>query len=97
MANDAHIKLEKTYVRIHEDLAKFSDCSRSGTTCCSVFFNGRYLVCANVGDSRALVINSLGDVTQLSTDHKPDLLQEKKRIGSNGGRVYAKRASQSTG
>ena len=97
MENDAHVKLEKTFVKIHEELKNFSDCSRSGTTCCSVFFNGRYLICANVGDSRAIVINSSGRVTQLSTDHKPDLPQEKNRIIKNGGRVYARRTSQSSG
>lgn len=74
-------------MKIHEDLKDFTDCSRSGTSCCGVLFNGKYLVCANTGDSRALVINSLGDVTQLSIDHKPDLIQEKQRIIENYGRV----------
>lgn len=42
---------------------------------------------ANTGDSRALMSVN-GQTTVLSNDHKPNNDQEKKRIISEGGRVY---------
>ncbi|CAI2387273.1 unnamed protein product [Moneuplotes crassus] len=53
------------------------------------------LTCANVGDSRSILIKCHKEGTQeevwsckpLSRDHKPDLTDEKSRIISNGGRV----------
>ena len=70
---------------------------------CTVFFEGTRLFCANAGDSRAIKVkiftpnNILGDskigedykiqAEALSTDHKPELPEEQKRILEMGGRI----------
>lgn len=41
----------------------------------------------NVGDSRAILCNKLGQCQQLSLDHKPNTITEKKRIESLGGKI----------
>ena len=67
----------------------------SGTTVVLVIQLGDRLICANAGDSRAILVyddsnsNSLLDtkIYLLSYDCKPDLPYEKKRIEANGGVV----------
>lgn len=44
------------------------------------------VICANAGDSRALLYGTAG-VQALSTDHKPDMPREKARISAAGGYV----------
>ncbi len=44
---------------------------------------------ANVGDSRSILSTHNGkNQLDLSTDHKPLETEERKRIESNGGRIY---------
>ena len=68
----------------------------SGTTCVIVFQIGNSLITANVGDSRAILINTDNPqekelkntkIIELSIDQKPELPQEKKRIYKMGGIV----------
>jgi serine/threonine protein phosphatase PrpC len=49
--------------------------------------NKQYLWIINVGDSRAILCNKEGKAIQLSTDHKPNLPEEKKRIENLGGKI----------
>lgn len=59
----------------------------SGTTACVVLLTPEWVVCANAGDSRA-VISRLGNkAVPLSYDHKPDDVEEQKRIRAAGGYV----------
>lgn len=59
----------------------------SGTTACVVLLTPNYIVCANAGDSRA-VISRLGNkAIPLSYDHKPDNEEEERRIRAAGGYV----------
>ena len=46
------------------------------------------MVSANVGDSRAIIVDANGRTKQLSRDHKPDCVDEKERIESEGGRCF---------
>ena len=72
------------------------DVTFSGTTCVLVIQLGRNLICANVGDSRAILIydksnyNNLNNtaIFELSHDLKPDIPEEKKRILLMGGEVH---------
>eukprot|EP00916_Digyalum_oweni_P015020 GHVL01024525.1.p1 GENE.GHVL01024525.1~~GHVL01024525.1.p1 ORF type:complete len:232 (+),score=34.85 GHVL01024525.1:152-847(+) len=66
------------------------DINFSGTTCVTCFFQGDYVYCANVGDSRAIVAcknSTLWKSKALSNDHKPDCETERIRIESAGWRV----------
>ena len=59
----------------------------SGTTACVVMVTPEWVVCANAGDSRA-VMSKLGNrVVPLSYDHKPDAEEEEQRIRAAGGFV----------
>ena len=76
----------------------------SGTTCVMTFFNHDMILCANAGDSRAILISqhegpglngSDGEngyyFTQLSRDHKPELPDEAQRIIARNGRIEPSR------
>lgn len=59
-----------------------------GTTACAcVILGGQRILCANAGDSRAIVVKSTGASVALSTDHKPNSPTETKRINDLGGKV----------
>ena len=65
----------------------------SGTTCNLIFQINTHLIDFNVGDSRSILIEDLGDYTTeiiqpLSVDHKPDIPGELERIQSYGGDVH---------
>ncbi|PUZ74737.1 hypothetical protein GQ55_1G089600 [Panicum hallii var. hallii] len=69
------------------------DCSFSGTTAVCAIKQGRDLIVANLGDSRA-VLATMSDTgylraVQLTTDQKPNLPQEAERIKRCNGRVFA--------
>jgi len=67
-----------------------SDVRFSGSTCVSLLTYGRRLYCANVGDSRAIVIRQAVNgctAIALSRDHKPDDKDEAAVIVANNGRI----------
>ena len=77
----------------------FSSCEKSikintelsGSTCNLILiFNNKKLICANLGDSRAIMIKKNNEIIQLSRDHKPELKDEKDRILSMEGRIERK-------
>ena len=64
----------------------------SGSTAVVVHISKEKIICANCGDSRAILINTNNSgngttILKLSRDHKPNLSDEKKRIIASGGRV----------
>ncbi|BFU20340.1 protein phosphatase domain containing protein [Entamoeba histolytica HM-3:IMSS] len=63
----------------------------SGCTAAVVLVIGRFLICANVGDSEVLVISEGKQYEVLSVQHKAKLPDEKKRITSLGVPVYGGR------
>ena len=70
-----------------------SDVRFSGSTCTSMITYGRKVYCANVGDSRTILIRASPEtpsgctVKALSRDHKPDDPEESKHIIANNGRI----------
>lgn len=58
-----------------------------GTTALSAYITRDNLYVANLGDSRALLVEEDGEIYQLSHDHKPDNADEKERIEKAGGFV----------
>ena len=71
------------------------NCEMSGTTCVIVIQLDDHLICANTGDSRAILVYEDKNSTNLSStkiyplsyDCKPELPNEKKRIEECGGSV----------
>uniref|UniRef100_A0A7S4AQP9 protein-serine/threonine phosphatase n=1 Tax=Pseudo-nitzschia australis TaxID=44445 RepID=A0A7S4AQP9_9STRA len=63
---------------------------RSGSTCCVVLVTPSHIICANAGDSRA-ILRRAGKVLPLSFDHKPNNAPELERINQASGFVKCKR------
>ena len=66
----------------------------TGCTACSALITPTEIYVANAGDSRAVLAKKSGDklvAVELSTDHKPDLPEEKSRIEKAGGFVEENR------
>ena len=93
LKEDNYHIIKQTYIKAEQELthAEF-DCNFSGTTCVIVFQIGYHLICANAGDSRAVLVSRLGGMNKseaipLSKDHKPNIESERKRIVKSKGRV----------
>jgi serine/threonine protein phosphatase PrpC len=69
------------------------DCSFSGTTAVCAIKQGKDLIIANLGDSRAVLATMSNSgylkAVQLTTDQKPCLPEEAERIKRCDGRVFA--------
>ena len=68
------------------------DIEFSGSTCILIILIQNSLIISNTGDSRAIMVsrsfNSNTSISQLSTDHKPELPKEKERIIGCQGEVF---------
>ena len=87
--NDYDI-LKRVYKHAEKDINKSQiDAKFSGTTCVMVFQVGEKIICANVGDSRAIMVKGekANKIIPLSIDQKPNDPEEKKRIESQNGEV----------
>ena len=56
-----------------------------------MFITRDSIICANAGDSRAVLCQTVKRAVPLSEDHKPDLPDEKKRIEASGHFVSEER------
>ncbi|GMI81175.1 DNA-binding protein phosphatase 1 [Hibiscus trionum] len=88
---DFPLELEKAVTRSFKetDAAFAKSCSlesaqASGTTALTAMIFGRSLLVANAGDSRA-VLSRHGTAIEMSKDHRPCCMKEKRRIESLGG------------
>lgn len=66
--------------------------SFAGCTASVVLITKTEIICANAGDSRS-VLSKKGKAKDLSTDHKPDLPSEKRRIERANGYVEESRVN----
>ena len=97
LIKDNYSLIKKVYQKVDKELSKQNfNANFSGSTCVIVFQIGNNLISANIGDSRAILIQSenanddkleKAKVIELSIDQKPDLPEEKKRIYKMGGIV----------
>ncbi|KAF8393103.1 hypothetical protein HHK36_021344 [Tetracentron sinense] len=90
---DFPLELEKVVARSFMEIdAQFAQtCSlqsalSSGTTALTAMIFGRSLLVANAGDCRA-VLSRLGEAVEMSKDHRPCCVMERKRIESLGGYI----------
>ena len=67
------------------------DCGCVGTTCCLVIVRPDDVLCANVGDSRAVMLRENNEVVELSVDQTLDSETETTRITSAGYSIKANR------
>ena len=84
--------LKRAFLTMQNDLCACEyDVRCSGATCVLAILNGKHLTLANCGDSRAVIArrNANGTINghPLTTDHKPDNVEERKRIVACGGQV----------
>lgn len=78
--------LKSTFANIDKDFMRTG--KEDGTTACTcVIIGGQRIICANAGDSRAIVVKKDGTVVPLSKDHKPGSAEEMNRITDLGGKV----------
>ena len=83
-----------TFIKVNEKLISNESINSifSGTTCVSLIYTPIKLICANIGDSRAVLgrydkKNKKWISINLSRDHKPTEEDEAKRILKKGGRI----------
>lgn len=80
---DLGFAMKKAFTNIDDDFVNTG--YPDGTTACAVsLVGGKRIVCANAGDSRAIVVRKDGSVVRLSRDHKPGMPDETKRITDLG-------------
>jgi serine/threonine protein phosphatase PrpC len=91
-ANNAIIKArnESKFTDVSQTHPPNRKVERSGSTCIAVLITPSHIICANAGDSRA-ILRREGKAIPLSFDHKPSYLPELDRIISAGGFVKSKR------
>lgn len=83
---DLGFSMKKAFTAIDDDFVETGN--PDGTTACAVsLVGGRRIVCANAGDSRAIIVRKDGSVVRLSRDHKPGMPDETQRINALGGKV----------
>lgn len=92
LAHTIRTAFTTAFLALNQDLVRKTsiDTSFSGSTAITLLVRGSFLLCANVGDSRAVLgkKTSFGwRAVPLSSDHKPDLPKERERILAYGGRV----------
>lgn len=78
--------LKLTFVELNQEFKQAHPNARLGTTACMAILLNNQLWCANVGDSRAVLIHN-GRATQLSDDAKPGDPKYQAGIEHRGGRV----------
>ena len=84
--------IESSFIQTNYELNNDEriDSTYSGSTCSSIIYTPKKLISINVGDSRCIIgkyNNEKWYPKILTIDHKPNLLEEKERIISSGGKV----------
>ncbi|KAG2260916.1 hypothetical protein Bca52824_080210 [Brassica carinata] len=88
--NSVYVEEVKSSLRnafLQADLALAEDCSissSSGTTALAALISGRLLMVANAGDCRAVLCRK-GKAIEMSHDHRPINLPERRRVEASGG------------
>ena len=84
----------QTFIKVNEQLISNEAINSifSGTTCVSIIYTPLKLICANIGDSRAVLGRFDKNLKKwiainLSRDHKPTEEDEARRIYKKGGRI----------
>ena len=84
--------LTQCFLKVDDDMKNHPSIENSGCTAVVVVITPTLIVCANAGDSRAVMCKH-GEIIELSHDHKPDNPDETARILANGGYVQQNRVN----
>ena len=92
--NEISKNLKESFIKTDSDLIKLKhpfDTEKSGSTVCILLLSNKNLICANLGDSRAILCScnekKEWKASQLTKDHKPIDKEEYNRIINSGGTV----------
>jgi len=92
--NEISKNIKESFIKTDSDLINLKhpfDTEKSGSTVCILLLSNKNLICANLGDSRAILCScnekKEWKASQLTKDHKPMDKEEYKRIISSGGTV----------
>jgi protein phosphatase 1L len=85
--------LKKLFFQTNQDYLRSG--REAGSTCNLLIINKdkKIFFVANTGDSRVILCTKDGEVMQLSNDHKPTDIKEKRRIEQSGGFVRGSRVN----
>lgn len=83
---DVEEAFKNAFYQLDQDLPEQSHEQMEGSTAVCVLLDKDRIVCANCGDSRAVLATN-GGIVALSDDHKPEREDEEERIVKAGGRV----------
>lgn len=89
--NDYKKALIDTFLGLDKSLKNQYYAASIGTTACVVLITPDAFYCANAGDSRAVLCQTVKRAVPLSEDHKPDLPEETRRIQAAGHFVSEER------
>lgn len=78
--------LREAFLSLDRDVPTRASKEMGGSTAVCVIVNDEHIVCANCGDSRAILARRDG-IVPLSDDHKPERRDEQDRIQRAGGRI----------
>ncbi len=92
LTNNNYSLLKKFFSNLQKDLIDATfDTHFSGTTCVLIYQIDDKIICSNIGDSRAILLNKNDkneyDIIELSKDQKPTNPEEQKRILESGGEI----------
>ena len=80
--------IKDLYKNIDEELSnEIFDVHFSGSTCILLFQLNNFLITANTGDSKAIMVKNNNEFIELNEEHKPENPIEKNRIENAGGVV----------
>ena len=90
--NERNKIVKDSFNLVHDRIERHPkiDGTFSGTTCVVTLISRSQLICANSGDSRAILgsyVDGRWIVKTLSRDHKPDEADEALRVRKRGGRI----------
>jgi serine/threonine protein phosphatase PrpC len=85
--------LRDAYIAMDKYLLECESMDTSGSTLVCAVITPAYILCANVGDSRAIISCAGGTAHALSADHKPDNAEERARIERAGSFVAIERVN----
>lgn len=91
--SDPSTFVKATFATVNAKICEKKEASKSGTTATTVMLKGAKVLCANVGDTRALRLQAgekgAWTIQRLTSAHKPDDTDERKRIEAAGGFVFS--------